>query len=303
VPTAELSLDGALAEPVCGLSDGVRQMAAMLNLTRTWNAVTSTAFMRRGLALARDYAARRVAFGAALSAKPLHTDTLAGLEAEFEGAFQLAFHAVRLLGAEELGELDATGRSVLRLRQPVAKLTTGRQVVALASEVLEAFGGAGYVEDTGLPELLRDAQVLPIWEGTTNVLSLEAFRSIQRADALRPFLEEIRSRAASADHPRLREPVRAARAAAERAEAWWETADQRKPEVTEASARRFALTLGRAFSLALLLEQAQWDLDRGDARSAEAACRYARAGVDRLGAADPDPGAGMALAMDEPLPV
>ena len=65
-----------------------------------------------------------------------------------------------------------------------------------------------------------------------------------------------------------------------------------------------ALTLGRALSLALLVEHAQWDIDRnGDARSAEAARRYARAGVDLLGADDPDPTAGMALAMDEPLPV
>ncbi len=303
VPTAELRLEGALAEPVCGLSDGVRQMAAMLNLTRTWNAVTSTGFMRRGLALARDYAARRVAFGAPLAAKPLHADTLAGLEAEFEGAFQLAFHAVRLLGAEELGELDDAGRSLLRLLQPIAKLTTGRQAVAVASEVLEAFGGAGYVEDTGLPELLRDSQVLPIWEGTTNVLSLEAFRSIQRADALRPFAEEIRLRAGSADHALLREPARSARDAAARAEAWWEGAGERAPDVTEAGARRFALTLGRALSLALLVEQAQWDLDRGDARTAEAARRYARGGVDLLGGSDPDPTAGKALAMDEPLPV
>src|SRR5258708_31115637 len=58
------------------------------------------------------------------------------------------------------------------------KLTTARQVVAVVSEALEAFGGAGYVEDSGLPLLLRDAQVLPIWEGTTNVLSLDALRAL-----------------------------------------------------------------------------------------------------------------------------
>ena len=304
VPTAELRLDGTLATPVAGLSDGVRNISHMLNLTRTWNAVCSVASMRRGLALARDYAARRVAFGAALSAKPLHTDTLAFVAAEAEAAFQLAFHAVAQLGKDEAGELDDDGRSVLRLLQPVAKLTTGRQAVAAASEVLEAFGGAGYAEDTGLPELLRDAQVLPIWEGTTNVLSLEAFRSIQRTDALRPFLAELRARAESADHASLREPARTALAAGERAREWWDAAARRPADVTEAGARRFALTLGRAFSLALLSEHAQWEIDRQkDRRSAEAALRYARAGVDLLAAGDPDPSDGMALAMDEPLPV
>ena len=175
VPTAELELDGTPAILVARPSDGVRDMASMLNLTRTWNAVCSAASLRRGLALARDYARRRVAFGAPLSEKPLHLETLAALAAEQEAALQLTFHAVALLGREEAGELDEAGHAILRLLQPVAKLLTARQAGAGASEVLEAFGGAGYVEDTGLPEILRDAQVLSIWEGTTNVLSLEAF--------------------------------------------------------------------------------------------------------------------------------
>jgi len=304
VPTAELTLDGALATPVAGLSDGVRQMAAMLNLTRTWNAVCSVASMRRGLALARDYAARRVAFGAPLSEKPLHTETLADLAAEAEGAFQLAFHGVAMLGRDEGDALDDAGRSVLRLLQPLAKLTTGRQAVAAASEVLEAFGGAGYVEDTGLPELLRDAQVLPIWEGTTNVLSLEVFRAIQRADALAPCLAEIRARVASSTHASLATPVAVSLQAAERVEAWWRDAASRSAEVTEAGARRFALSLGRSVSLSLLLEQAQWEIDfHGDGRAAESARRYARRGVDQMGDVDPDPRLAAALAMDEPLPI
>ena len=81
VPTAELTLDGALATPVAGLTDGTRNIAPMLNITRTWNAIGAITGMRRGVALARDYARRRVQFGAALSEKPLHVDTLAGMEA------------------------------------------------------------------------------------------------------------------------------------------------------------------------------------------------------------------------------
>jgi alkylation response protein AidB-like acyl-CoA dehydrogenase len=303
VPTAELTLAGTLAQPVAQLSDGVRNMAWMLNLTRTWNAVCSAAALRRGIALARDYARRRVAFGARLAEKPLHTETLANLVAEQEGAFQLTFHAVKLLGLEETGELDEAGRALLRLLQPVAKLVTAKQAVAGVSEVLEAFGGAGYVEDTGLPELLRDAQVFPIWEGATNVLALEAFRAIQRSDALGPFVAELRARAGAASDARLREPARAALAAAEHVERWWDEAKDRDPDASEASARRFALTLGRAMSLALLAEQAQWDLEHeGDARSAEAARRYAHAGVDLLGAGAVDPTAAACLAMDETLP-
>lgn len=302
LPTAELRLDGTLAEPVAGLSDGVRHMGTMLNLTRTWNAVSAAASLRRGLALARDYARRRVAFGATLAEKPLHLETLADLAAAHEANFLLAFHVVALLGRQELGELSETEEGFLRVLLPVAKLCTARDAVAGASEALEAFGGAGYVEDTGLPVLLRDAQVLPIWEGTTNVLSLETYRGVYRTQSLGALVADIHARVAVAHHPALVEPARVARHAAEHLAAWWEEAAQRGSWAHEAGARRFALTLGRTLALALLVEQAQWALDaEGDARSAEAARRYARAPVDLLEAPDPEPKATAALALDEPL--
>jgi alkylation response protein AidB-like acyl-CoA dehydrogenase len=106
VPTAELTLDGALAEPVAGLENGVRNIAPMLNITRTWNSVSAISYMRRGLALAADYASRRVAFGAPLLQKALHVETLAGLQAEYEAGFHLVFAVVELLGREEAGEAD-----------------------------------------------------------------------------------------------------------------------------------------------------------------------------------------------------
>ena len=81
VPTAELELDGAMAAPVAGLEDGVRNIAPMLTVTRVWNSVGAALLMRRSVALARDYATRRVQFGSPLAQKPLHLDTLAWLEA------------------------------------------------------------------------------------------------------------------------------------------------------------------------------------------------------------------------------
>src|SRR5258706_645878 len=96
VPTAELTLDGTPALAVAGEADGVRNISPMLNVTRTWNSVSAVSYMRRGLALARDYAGKRVAFGAPLAQKPLHVDTLAGLQAEYEAGFHLAFSAVEV---------------------------------------------------------------------------------------------------------------------------------------------------------------------------------------------------------------
>jgi alkylation response protein AidB-like acyl-CoA dehydrogenase len=143
VPTAELTLDGIEAVPVMGTTNGVRNIVPMLHLTRTWNSVTAVAFMRRGLALARDYARQRVAFGAPLSRQPLHVDTLAWLQAEMEAAFHLSFYLVELIGRDESGETSAEDTHLLRLLTSIVKLTTGRQAVMVASEVLEAHGGAG----------------------------------------------------------------------------------------------------------------------------------------------------------------
>lgn len=278
VPTAELTLDGALAEPVAGLSDGVRAIAPMLNITRTWNAVSAVSYMRRGLALARDYARRRVAFGAPLADKALHQETLAGLQAEFEAGFQLAFAVVELLGREEAGEADEAQRELLRLLTPVAKLLTGKQSVAVLSEVVESFGGAGYVEDTGIPLLLRDAQVFPIWEGTTNVLSLDVLRAVAGGKALAALEVEAGTLASVAREPLLLDCAKSALAALVAAQRWLGSASG---SALEAGARRFALTVGRAFSLLLLAREAQWALDHGgDRRSLAAAVVFSRRGVD-----------------------
>ena len=284
VPTAELTLDGTPAWAVAGDSEGVRNIAPMLNVTRTWNSVSAVSYMRRGLALARDYARKRVAFGAPLADKPLHADTLAGLQAEFEAGFHLAFYAVELLGRDEADGLDAAGRELLRLLTPVAKLTTARQSVMVLSEIVESFGGAGYVEDTGIPSLLRDAQVFSIWEGTTNVLSLDALRALQSGNALPALQIEIETLASSIRDVRLLETSKTAQAALHHAQQW---IAQAQGEALEAGARRFALTLGRAFALLLLARHAQWSLDHEkDDRPLLAAMRFARSGVDLVSVED-----------------
>jgi len=287
VPTAELTLDGAFATAVAGASDGVRNIAPMLNVTRSWNAVAAAAGMRRGLALARDYARRRVAFGAPLSEKALHLETLADIQSEQEAAFHLAFRAVELLGREEAGELEPREVVLLRLATPLAKLATARQAVAGASEVLESFGGAGYIEDTGLPRLLRDAQVLPIWEGTTNVLALDVLKTAVRDGAVDALHEDATAIAAAATDADLAAAARTALGAIEGARTWVGRNATRPPEALEAGARRFALTLARALALALLARQAQWSRDHErDNRAAAAAIRFARHGVDLLGSDD-----------------
>lgn len=246
VPTAELLLHGVPAQLVSGRDQGVRNIAPMLNITRTWNSISALGLMRRGLNLAWDYARRRVAFGAALIDKPLHRETLLQLEAEFAGAFYLTFEMVHLLGQQEAGELGSEGQALLRLLTPVVKLTTAKQSVRVLSEVLECFGGAGYVEDTGLPQLLRDAQVLPIWEGTTNVLALEALRALGSAELRQGLLAHLLSWGQGQTDPVSRQ----ARQQLEAGFAGLEPAQ-------EAGARRFALQIGHALELLAIGRQLQ----------------------------------------------
>ena len=282
VPTAELELEGTPAELVCGTADGVKNIAPMLNVTRTWNSVSAVALMRRGLALARDFATRRIAFGAPLSQKPLHVDTLAGVQAEFEAAFHLTFFVVELLGRLESGRASEEQAALLRIMTPVAKLTTGRQVVAALSEIVESFGGAGYVEDTGVPMLLRDAQVLPIWEGTTNVLALETLRSIEACGGLDVVEREARFVMQGVREPDLVRISARVEQTLEAAKRWLARNLQDVPEL-EAGARRFALTVGRAFALGLLARHAQWCADNErDQRPLAAARRFAAAGANLM---------------------
>jgi alkylation response protein AidB-like acyl-CoA dehydrogenase len=283
VPTAELTLDGTPAQLVLGTSDGVRNIAPLLNITRLWNGISAVALMRRGLALAFDYATKRTAFGTTLAEKALHMDTLMQLQAEAEAAFHLAFYVAELTGRSESDEIDEHDAWLLRLLTPVMKLTTAKQAVSVASEVLESFGGAGYVEDTGLPMLLRDSQVLPIWEGTTNVLALDALRALGDAESLEP-LRQLTARLFETVHDRqLVDLGRTVLAAISHAEKWFAEARGTSRAQLEAGARRFALTLGRTIELSLLIRHAQWSLDQEtDGQALLSAARFAQSGVDLI---------------------
>lgn len=204
LPTAELSLLGTPARQLSAVGEGVKRIANLLNITRIYNSICALGHMRRCLDLAQDYSRKRVAFGKKIIDHPLHALTLAELEADFRKSFVLAFFVAELLGKEETGQATENEKILLRALTPVVKLFTGKKAVQIASEVVEVFGGAGYIEDTGIPRLLREAQVFPIWEGTTNILSLDMLRSFEKEKALPVILEFFaKSAAAQKQDPRF----------------------------------------------------------------------------------------------------
>lgn len=261
MPTAELLLDGLPAHRLSEEGRGVASIANMLTITRIHNSVSATAAMRRVVQLARDYATRRIAFGKLLKDHPLHMQTLARMEVESRGAFLLVMDVCRLLGREETGIATQLETHLLRLLTPVVKLYTGKQAVAVVSEGLESFGGQGYIEDTGLPGLLRDAQVLSIWEGTTNVLSLDVLRCVARSTGmvLHAYFTQTKSLLAGASSVSTLSPaVRAVECALAQLELLVQEAATKEPSYLELAARDLAYSLARIYTGALLIDHAAW---------------------------------------------
>lgn len=193
LPTAELTLHETPARLIAGEGDGVKKIAAVLNITRVYNSICALGHSRRALDLAWDYAKKRSAFGDMIINHPLHKQTLQRLEDEFKKCFDLTFFVVGILGREECGTATELDKKLLRALTPILKLYTAKKSILISSEVLESFGGAGYIEDTGLPRLLRDAQVFSIWEGTTNVLAMDFLRVCDKEggiEALGEFLKK-----------------------------------------------------------------------------------------------------------------
>jgi len=284
VPTAELELAGAVATPVGGVEAGLKKIAGMLNVTRVHNGISAAAGMRRGVELAVAYARVRQAFGQRLRDLPLHRETLVDLAVEAEAAFALVARAAELLGRAEHGLASEREQRALRALVPVVKLLTGKDAVAHASEVVESFGGAGYIEDTGIPRLLRDAQVLPIWEGTTNVLSLDLVRAERTDQAVTALLEDLDAQL---------EPPRGWPEGAERASGLDRAGDlvgrsiqalakelrafqDSDAAAVQAHLRGFAMRLGRSCAAGMLVAHAAHRLaSHGDERAARVAGRYA----------------------------
>lgn len=284
LPTAELELDGAVAWPV-GEPDGggLRRIATMLNLTRIHNALNAAGALGRGLAWARSFAAVRHVGGRPLASLPAHRATLADLAVDYAATLALVLRCCALTGRAEHGIASPDEERILRGLTPVTKLATARWAVAGTAEAMESLGGVGYCEDSGLPALVRNTHVMPIWEGTTNVLALDLRRAIARSGALDALLADVEDGVARlADDPFVGEPARATSAAVAGIAAV-------AAETGEAGARELALAVARTVACAELCRQGAWAAGRGSTRTAAAAARLAarglgpRAGLDEAG--------------------
>ncbi|MGZ3742858.1 MAG: acyl-CoA dehydrogenase family protein [Pseudobdellovibrionaceae bacterium] len=280
LPTAELSLQGTRARLVGGEGDGVKKISSLFNITRIYNSICSISHMRRGLALAKDYSLKRTAFGKLIIDHPLHVETMMDMYVDYAASFHLVMRTVEILGKEECGKATSEERALLRLLTPVIKLFSGKKAMSVTSEVIEVFGGSGYVEDTGLPRLLRDAQVFSIWEGTTNVLSLDVLRAIEKEKAFPPFMQELQGRLlAMIKEPmagqQLKGEIQVIEKALKDLENYFHkigSSGLNGLENLQTSGRYFAFSLGNIFAAVLMTEFALHTKDLRDIESARRWC-------------------------------
>jgi putative acyl-CoA dehydrogenase len=194
--SAEIEYLGASAELVGEAGQGVRTVIKMVHHTRLDAAVSSAALMRQAVAQALHHAAYRSAFEKRLIEQPLMRNVLADLALESEAATAMV---MRLARAFDAAAGDRAAASFARLATAITKFWVCKRAPVTVAEALECLGGNGYVEESILPRLYREAPVNSVWEGSGNVVCLDALRTIRRDPAaLEAVLAEL-DRARGAD--------------------------------------------------------------------------------------------------------
>jgi putative acyl-CoA dehydrogenase len=235
--SSEIEYRGTHAFRVGEEGRGVRTILEMVHHTRLDCVTGSAGLLRRAVAEAAHHAAHRSAFGRRLADQPLMQSVLADLALESEAATALG---LRLARAYDEAAGDAQARAFARIATAVAKYWVCKRAPAAIYEAMECLGGNGYVEESILPRLYREAPVNAIWEGSGNVICLDVLRAIVREpESLPALLAELRL--ARGGHPAFD----AACAALE--------ADLADPSDAESRARRLVERLALALQASILL--------------------------------------------------
>ncbi|MEU7119936.1 acyl-CoA dehydrogenase family protein [Streptomyces zaomyceticus] len=192
--SAEVEFDGTTwARRVGEEGHGLRTIMGMVAATRLDCVLGSAALMRQAVAQAVHHCAYREAFGGPLIEKPLMRNVLADLALESEAATVLGLRLAAAYDAVDAGGGDAEReRALLRIAVPAAKYWVTKRCTPLVAEALECLGGNGYVEESGMPRLLRESPLNSVWEGSGNIQALDVVRALRTEPAaLDALLREV----------------------------------------------------------------------------------------------------------------
>ncbi|MXG90643.1 acyl-CoA dehydrogenase family protein [Nocardioides flavescens] len=186
--SSELEFDGTVAIRLGDEGRGVRTIIEMVAATRLDCVLGSASLMRRAVSEAAWHVAHRSAFGSLLADKPLMRNVVADLAVESEAATALA---IRLAAAVDRLH-DPHEAALRRLALPLAKFWVCKRTPAMTAEALECLGGNGYVEESTMPLLYREAPLNSVWEGSGNVNALDVLRALGREpEALDAWITEV----------------------------------------------------------------------------------------------------------------
>jgi putative acyl-CoA dehydrogenase len=260
--SSEVEFHGAWARMVGEPGRGVPTIIEMVGHTRLDCVIGSAAGMRSGVVSALHHTAHRSAFGKLLIDQPLMRNVLADLCVESEATTALAMRLARAYDEArddaDNGADTSDAQLFKRLATAVGKFWTCKRAPNHAFESLECLGGAGYVEESGMPRLYREAPLASIWEGSGNVMSLDVLRALTRSPrSLEVFFDEVEL--AAGTEPRLDRRVAALKG---------QFAD---PQTLESRARRVVESMALCLQGSLLVRH-------GDPAVADAFCASRLAG-------------------------
>jgi len=187
--SSEIEYHNTWARMVGDEGAGIRTIMEMVQHTRLDTALAPAGMMRQAMVRALHHARHRTAFQRLLSQQPLMRNVLADMAVECEAGTTMV---MRIARAYDSSERDESERLFGRLAVAVAKYWLNKRNAGLVNEAMECLGGAGYVEESGMPRLYREAPLNGIWEGSGNVICLDVLRAMQREpDSVAVFIGEL----------------------------------------------------------------------------------------------------------------
>lgn len=246
VPSGEVLLEGAEAYLIAEAGRGFKVMMEAINLSRVMNAIGSAGLARRAFLEAVIYTAHRTAFGKPLNQHPLMRAKLLQMLVDLEAITALAFRAA---------DCFERGEPLHRLLVPIAKARTAERALAMARAGIECFGGNGYIEEYVMPRLLRDAQVLTVWEGPENILALDCLRVAMKQGPAE-LLAEVRDRLSAVTDPELMALRGTVAGIADTVHSALGSIAKREPAVAEVQAVRLLNLMADLLSATYLLQAA-----------------------------------------------
>lgn len=247
--TGEVQFNNTIGKRFGEEGQGFKIMAQMINISRNYNSVAALAGTRRAIIEAWQYLNHRKTFGKKAVEHALIREKFYELGSQYVADFLLVWRGLRAMDAAEQGDEDE--QHLLRMITPMAKWWTAEQSVYAVRECMELMGGNGYIEDFVMPKLLRDVNVLPIWEGSGNIIVLDMLRAAEKSRGLSIIFNMIET--AASQLPKYEELINDK--LTEIRSIWKSIQEKKDRDQIEATAKPLFKELIKLFQMALIIKE------------------------------------------------